>query len=84
MILGYIILMVYLKEKKDWFKYYIINDINIFIWFLKYFIYKGKLKVFESLYVLVKKKKCFKLIEMNLNILLIFKCFILYVNLWVL
>lgn len=73
MILGYIILMVYLKEKKDWFKYeffflnYIINDINIFIWFLKYFIYKGKLKVFESLYVLVKKK-CFKLIEMNLNI----------------
>lgn len=55
MILGYIILMVYLKEKKDWFKYYIINDINIFIWFLKYFIYKGKLKVFESLYVLVKK-----------------------------
>lgn len=61
MILGYIILMVYLKEKKDWFKYeffflnYIINDINIFIWFLKYFIYIGKLKVFESLYVLVKK-----------------------------
>lgn len=34
--------------------------------FLKYFTYKGKLKVFESLHALVKKK-CLKLIEMNPN-----------------
>lgn len=66
MISGYIISMVHLKEKKDWFKYHIINDTNIPIWFLKYFTYKGKLKVFESLHALVKKK-CLKLIEMNPN-----------------
>lgn len=46
---------------------HIINDTNIPIWFLKYFTYKGKLKVFESLHALVKKKKCLKLIEMNPN-----------------
>lgn len=61
---------------------HIINDTNIPIWFLKYFTYKGKLKVFESLHALVKKK-CLKLIEMNPNTLLTSKCFILYVNLWV-
>lgn len=72
MISDYIISMVHLKEKKDWFKYepsflnHIINDTNIPIWFLKYFTYKGKLKVFESLHALVKKK-CLKLIEMNPN-----------------
>lgn len=45
---------------------HIINDTNIPIWFLKYFTYIGKLKVFESLHALVKKK-CLKLIEMNPN-----------------
>lgn len=52
-------LVIMYRTYHDFRLYYIINhiinDTNIPIWFLKYFTYIGKLKVFESLHALVKK-----------------------------
>lgn len=72
MISGYIISMVHLKEKKDWFKY----EPSFFKSYYKW--HKHSHLVFKILYIYrqvesfrkstcIGKKKCLKLIEMNPN-----------------